>query len=131
MVDATSIRAKLSVVLARDDLSRSIEIQHVVSYENDYGEDIDHPNNEYFDNQDVVTGIVLQYVEAAPKHDNAGKYPNSSLIILLPAATTISETDRIVVGSIEYDVDGLNPVYIGETLVMYKVFCSEYSGEHD
>ena len=109
MVDGTAVKATLTAVLTRADLKKTVVIEHNTLTANDFGELV--PT---FSSQDTEEGIPLDYKKFNKKYDVGGQYANSSLILLLPAGTTVSEQDTVVVFNEDYDIAGISKWSIGE-----------------
>jgi len=120
MVDQTAVRDKITSVLTRDDLKKSIELVHYTTSINDYGE-----LDETFSSQEVVYGIVKDYVEYAHKVDKAGLYKDSSYVVLLPITVTVSDTDEMNLFSQEFQIVKISKWILGETLLGHKIIIKE------
>jgi SPP1 family predicted phage head-tail adaptor len=120
MVNINTIRSKLDNVFNRNDINRTIEIIRYDYEENEYGDEV---KEFYF--QDTVKAIVLDYKKIAPKYDPAGKYAESTVVVLLPHNFVLSDKDELIIGDDEYSVIKQEPVYIGEKIVFQRTFAQK------
>ena len=102
MVNATAIQNKITNVLNRTDLKTDITLITLTAQTNDWGLE------EYIDNtSSQISGIVLDYESTKKKHDESGKFNNSSFILLLDASTLLTEGDLLEFKSKRYMVDSM------------------------
>jgi len=126
MVNVTNIRQKISNVLNRNDINRTVEIQKYDYEEDAYG---DETKEFYF--QDTVKAIVLDYNVASPKYDSAGKYSESTAIVLLPHNYLLTDRDEIIIGDDEYSVIKAEPIYVGESVAYNRTFVQKKTIDTD
>jgi len=120
MVDGSTVQSTVSSILTRDDLKKTILIDHYTLVENAYGDDV-----QTFSSQETIEGIPLRYKKTAKKYDTAGLYKGSSMTLLLPADTIVGNEDVITLFNQEYDIVGIDNTSIGEYIIHQIVFLLE------
>lgn len=123
MVVATEVQTKVTSVLTRADLKRTIAVDIYDIADNDYGEP-----SRTFNSQTTFDGIVLDYVQFANKYDKAGLFQDSTFIILAPYNTTLEATDQeyvISFGGKDYDIIRVSKPTLGEEFILKRVFVRE------
>ena len=123
MVNQTAVKNKISSVLTRTDLRKSIELLHYTEVTDRDGE-----KTYTFGEQETIYGILLDYVSSADKHDRAGLYNDSTMIMLIPIETTINKQDIVEIFSTYYTINNISKWILGETLLGYRIFIKEFVG---
>jgi len=115
MVIPTNVRNKLTTVLNRTDLSKSILINH---YEEitQYGQKV-----REFISQETIRGIIKDYITMAHKVDPAGVYRDASFILQVQSDQEINEQDKVILFNETYTVTRVSPSILGDLIVAKNV----------
>ncbi len=120
MVNPTVILNKISSVLIRNDLSKSLLINQFELIENRFKE-----KERQFVAQEVEKGIVLDYERYKRLYDKAGKYDKASFIVLFPITANIEEDWTIEFDNKEYEILGITSPILQEKKMLLKIYVSE------
>lgn len=120
MVNPTAVLNKISSVLIRKDLSKSLLVNQFEMIENRFKE-----KERSFVAQEVVKGIVLDYERYKRLYDKAGKYDTASFIVLFPVTANIEEEWTIEFDNKEFEILGIKSSMLQEKKMLYRLFVSE------
>jgi len=118
MVNPVQIQNKITAIINRDDLNRKVLVNIYDRVEDTTWK----TTRTIFRAQTVYSVILLDYKKKRKIYDRAGRYKDSSLIMLLPANTSIKTFWTVEIGDIEYDIDGIDDTPLSNYNMLQRVF---------
>jgi len=116
VVNPSKVKEKLDTVFSREDISRSVLVNHY-SEAKVYGVLV-----KTFINQEPLVGIVTDYVSVASKADSAGLFKNASFVIQFTSDVTLNaELDTVELLDEEYNIAHISPILLGPVTVGNRV----------
>lgn len=121
MVDLASIKQKVDNIIHNKEINRTIEVSKYSKPSlNKYGDE-----ERNFLCQDIIEAIVLSYDRASPRYDEAGKYRQSTSIVIISSDYTINEWDELIFDNSEHVIITVKPKRLGERITHNIVFVEE------